>query len=184
MEDTGNKGAISRRAERILAFQVLYGLHFTDVGNREELLRLFAWAPPPDEEPRAPEQHPPARTPPPDGAPRAPEQHPFAWSLVEGTWAHLQDLDNLIARFSRNWRMDRMGRIELTLLRLAMFELICCPDVPSKVVLNEAIELMGKFGDVKSKHFVNGILNAAAREVTEGVLDGKALREADAHELK
>jgi N utilization substance protein B len=101
---------------------------------------------------------------------------------VEGTWAHLQDLDNLIARFSRNWRMDRMGRIELTLLRLAMFELICCPDVPSKVVLNEAIELMGKFGDVKSKHFVNGILDAAAREVMEGVLDGKALRKAKAHE--
>jgi N utilization substance protein B len=184
MEDTGSKGAVSRRAERILAFQVLYGLHFTEIGNREELLRLFVWAPPPDEEAREPEQHSSAWSPSPDGAARAPEQHPFAWSLVEGTWAHLKDLDNLIARFSRNWRMERMGRIELTLLRLAMFELICCPDVPPKVVLNEAIELMGKFGDVKSKHFVNGILDAAAREVTEGVLDGKALRKADAPELK
>jgi N utilization substance protein B len=151
------KGVMSRRTERILAFQVLYGLHFTEVNNRADLLRLFTQKPPPGE------------------GGNDLSEHPFAWFLVEGTWTRLADIDEHIARFSRNWRVERMGRVELTLLRLAMFELICCPDVPPKVVLNEAIELMSRFGDVKSKHFVNGILDAAAREVSEGAMNRDAL---------
>ena len=59
--------------------------------------------------------------------------------------------------------MDRLGKIELTLLRLAMFELLHRSDVPARVAINEALELTARFGDAKAKSFINGILDSAAR---------------------
>ena len=63
----------------------------------------------------------------------------FAWDAVQGVWSRRDELDKTISRFSRNWRVDRMGRVELTLLRLAMYELLYRQDVPAKVAINEAL---------------------------------------------
>ena len=57
-----------------------------------------------------------------------------------------------------------MGRVELTLLRLAMYELLYRQDVPAKVAINEALELSTRFGDAKAKSFINGILGSFLRE--------------------
>ena len=65
-----------------------------------------------------------------------------------------------------------MGKVEVTLLRLAMFELTRQKDVPPKVAINEAIELSKQFGDDKSRGFVNGILDAAAKALEAGRLNG------------
>jgi N utilization substance protein B len=92
----------------------------------------------------------------------------FAWELVLGVWSKRQELDKLIERFSQNWRLDRMGRVELALLRLAVYELIFRDDVPAKVVINEALELSRSFGDENSRGFVNGILDAASKAVESG----------------
>ena len=94
----------------------------------------------------------------------------FAWELVLGVWSKRQELDKLVARFSQNWRLERMGRVELALLRLAVYELVFRDDVPPKVVINEAIELSRRFGDENSRSFVNGILDAAAKTVESGEL--------------
>ena len=105
---------------------------------------------------------------------QAPEQtgelQGFAWELAEGVWRHAANLDALIARFSRNWRLERMGRIELTLLRLSLFELTFRPDVPPRVVINEALDLTARFGDAKAKRFINGILDAVAKAAEAGTL--------------
>lgn len=153
----------SRRAERIRAFQVLYGLHFAQSPDRSDLERLFLEMPPMDLDAASgaqPEALPPQET----------GLSGFAWELVEGVWTHMEQLDALVARFSRNWRVERMGRVELTLLRLSMFELAFRPDVPPKVAINEALDLTARFGDAKAKRFINGILDAAAKAAETGSL--------------
>ena len=101
---------------------------------------------------------------------REPEPQGFAWELVSGVWSRQGELDELIKQFSQNWRLDRMGKVELALLRLAAFELLFRDDVPPKVVINEAIDLSRQFGDENSHGFVNGILDAAVKAVESGKL--------------
>ena len=94
----------------------------------------------------------------------------FAWELVRGAWQNQVELDGLITDFSQNWRLDRMGKVELALLRLAAYELLYRDDVPGKVVINEAIELSKIFGDDSSRSFVNGILDAIVKALDSGEL--------------
>ena len=132
-----------RRLERIFAFKVLYGLCFAPAASEAELLRAFQLSP--------------------DRPAGMEDEDSFAWSLCFGVWKHQAELDKSIAALSDNWRVERMGKVEVTLLRIAMFELTKQKDVPPKVAINEAIELSKQFGDDKSRGFVNGILDAAAK---------------------
>ncbi len=144
----------TRRGERELAFQVLYGLSFTPANDIDELRRFFRVSP--DYLARWEGQEPPSQ---PSG---------FAWELVEGVWSKSDELDASITSFSRNWRVDRMGRVELTLLRLAVFEIMYRTDVPPKVAINEALELSRQFGEGNAKSFINGILDAVAKALETG----------------
>ncbi|MDD4648423.1 MAG: transcription antitermination factor NusB, partial [Desulfoplanes sp.] len=78
-----------------------------------------------------------------------------------------KELDTTIARFSKHCKLNRIAKIELTILRLAVFEMLHVPDVPVRVTINEAIELAKKFGDDNSRTFVNGILDAVAKDVAK-----------------
>ena len=98
------------------------------------------------------------------------ESDGFAWELVEGVWRATAELDDIIARFARNWRLERVGRVELTLLRLAVYEMLYRPDVPAKVALNEALELERQYGEEKSRTFVNGVLDAVVKALDKGEL--------------
>ncbi len=146
-----------RRAARAQAFQVLYSLSFADVTGEEDVRRAFSLFPAP-----------PAPDGSTDDAPQAAEG--FAWELVRGVWLKNDDLDRLIGRFSRNWRVDRLGRVEATLLRLALYEMLYRQDVPPKVAINEALELTRQFGEDNAVSFVNGVLDAAARALEDGSL--------------
>ena len=86
----------------------------------------------------------------------------FAGELVSGTVADQPAIDEVIAASSRNWRLERMSRVDRNILRLATAELKCFPDVPVKVVINEAVELAKRFGTSESPAFVNGILDRIA----------------------
>ena len=146
----------TRRGERELAFQVLYGLSFTPARDIDDLRRFFRISP--DYIARWQDQEPPAH---PSG---------FAWELVQGVWSKSDELDASITSFSRNWRVDRMGRVELTLLRLAVYEITFRNDVPAKVAINEALELSRQFGEGNAKSFINGILDAVAKALEIGGL--------------
>ena len=150
----------TRRGERELAFQVLYGLSFTPARTLEELRRSFRVSP--DNLVRSEESGVPVET------------SGFAWELVEGVWSNSAALDKAITQFSHNWRVDRMGRVELTLLRLAVYELLFRNDVPSKVSINEALELSRQFGEGNAKNFINGILDAVAKALEAGELQRPA----------
>jgi len=91
----------------------------------------------------------------------------FAAELVNGVIAHLPEIDGRIADKSKHWSMSRMARVDLNILRLAVYELLYRPDIPKNVTMNEAIEVAKKFGAEDSASFVNGILDEIASSVTD-----------------
>jgi N utilization substance protein B len=91
----------------------------------------------------------------------------FASELVTGVIENLADIDARIAEKSKHWSMSRMARVDLNILRLAVFELLYRSDIPKNVTMNEAIEVAKKFGSEDSASFVNGILDEIASSVTD-----------------
>ncbi|MCB9549823.1 MAG: transcription antitermination factor NusB [Myxococcales bacterium] len=89
----------------------------------------------------------------------------FVERLVEGTISHRAAIDTLIGRYSLNWKVTRMSRVDRNVLRLAAYELAFEGEVPVKATLNEAIELAKRYGAEDSGKFVNGILDRIAQEL-------------------
>lgn len=85
--------------------------------------------------------------------------------LVLGVIEHRNEIDPLIAERSEHWRLDRMAIIDRNILRMALYELLYCEDIPPKVTLNEAIDLGKRFGTEESGSFINGILDRIQNEV-------------------
>lgn len=90
---------------------------------------------------------------------------PLAVLLVEGVEAHRARVDELIAAHAKGWTIARMPVIDRSVLRIATFELLERPDVPTAVILDEAVELAKSFSTDDSGRFVNGVLAAIARKV-------------------
>lgn len=78
-----------------------------------------------------------------------------------------EEIDALIAKHSVGWKTERLTRVSRAILRLAVYELAFVDDIPSRVSINEAVELTKKFDDEKAKAFINGILNAVKNDVGE-----------------
>lgn len=94
----------------------------------------------------------------------APDEHTDR--LVRGVDEHRDELDERIGRLARGWTLDRMATLDLVILRVACFELAHCPEVPTGVVLAEAVDLAAGYGATDdSATFVNGVLAAAAEEL-------------------
>lgn len=82
----------------------------------------------------------------------------YVRAKVEQMIEKIPDLDEQLNEIAKGWTTKRMGKVELTILRLALFEIRFDDDVPEKVAINEAVELAKKFGGSDSPSFVNGIL--------------------------
>lgn len=78
---------------------------------------------------------------------------------------HREELDRLIEERLENWRFDRVSVIDLTILRIALAELLYCPETPTGVIINEAIEIAHRYSSHDAGRFVNGILDRLAGEV-------------------
>ena len=87
--------------------------------------------------------------------------------VIWGTLEKQAQLDGVIDNFLKGWELDRLNRIDLALLRLAIYEMLCEPDVPFGVAVNEAVELAKVFGSDESPSFVNGVLGNVARHIKE-----------------
>ena len=132
----------SRRQARENALQMLYQIEMSETGL-EEVLENF-WTHHPDE----------------DG-----ETKQFAEDLVKGVLGQKEAIDDFIVKHSTNWKLTRMACVDKNLLRLAVYELKNCKDIPIKVTLNEAIEIAKKFGSEESGSFINGVLDKIAKEL-------------------
>jgi len=113
-----------RRKAREVALQVLYSLNFVSL-DVDKALELF-WGN--------------------FVAPKSAKE--FAATLVEGTWHHREELDGLIAGCSDNWSLGRMSKVDISILRMAVFEFLYCDDIPSKVVSMKQL-IWGKHSDRK-----------------------------------
>ena len=124
-----------RRRGRELALQVLYQI---DVTHREvgEALDLF-W----------------------DNFTSDEEARYFCERLVRGMVEHLDEINDLIGKHAEHWEVGRMTQIDRNILRMAVYELVYCQDIPPKVTINEAVEIGKKFGSEDSGAFINGILD-------------------------
>ncbi len=95
----------------------------------------------------------------------SPEAISFARELVDGVRSERNRIDALIAAASQHWRLPRLSRVDLSLLRLSTFELLACADIPASVTIDEAVEIARRFGSEDSAAFVNGVLDAIATSV-------------------
>ncbi len=90
---------------------------------------------------------------------KARENYQFAEELIRGALEHLEDVDKTIQKYSQNWNFDRVARIDLAILRLAIYEMSYRRDIPPIVSINEAIDLSKRFSNPDAKRFINGILD-------------------------
>jgi N utilization substance protein B len=99
-----------------------------------------------------------------------PDVRPFFLRLVRGVLRSQTELDALIERFSENWSLGRMSGVDRNVMRIAVYEMVCCPDIPAKVSINEAVDIGKKFGTEESGAFINGIVDSIRATVEAGEL--------------
>jgi N utilization substance protein B len=134
----------SRRQARVLAFQSLFS---RDLNPKEldELLTLN-WMDPKEREELEP------------------DVLFFTRFLIAGTVEHWDEIDNVIEGQLRNWQFDRVGKVDLALLRISVFQLLFAKDIPPKVVIDEAIDISKRFSSDDSYRFINGVLDGLRKE--------------------
>ncbi len=104
------------------------------------------------------------------------EMREFARRLIDGTLQQQKEIDQILVAVTRNWDLRRMAAIDRNILRMAIFELMHCADIPPKVTINEAIELGKRFSTANSGSFVNGILDRVRIDIDKGVTAAPARR--------
>ncbi|MBE6593893.1 MAG: transcription antitermination factor NusB [Ruminococcaceae bacterium] len=90
-----------------------------------------------------------------------------------GVCENREKIDELIGANSNGWKTHRLTKLSRSVMRLAVYEMLFCDDIPASVSINEAVELTKKFDDPKAKAFVNGVLNSV-KNALEGKEDGNA----------
>jgi len=90
----------------------------------------------------------------------------YVSQMLEGVRAHTAEIDGLVSRFSKDWAIERIARVDLSILRVAIYEMLYRKqDVPAGAAINEAVELAKRYGGERSYAFVNGILGSVAKEI-------------------
>jgi len=143
----------SRRKGRILAFQALYAwdvryVQTGDVSIPQELLD-FSWA---EKDKQL------------DGNMTA-----FSRLLFTGTVENIAAVDGMIKEHLQNWGLERLNRVDLAVLRMSVYTLMFQTDMPSSIVIDEAIEISREFGTDDSYRFVNGVLDGVLGSVRKGL---------------
>lgn len=88
----------------------------------------------------------------------------FILSEVRGVLDNMPKIDELINKYSDDWTVNRMASTDRNILRLAVYEILYCQDIPVSVSINEAIEIAKKYGDEQSYKFINGLLGSIAKD--------------------
>lgn len=96
----------------------------------------------------------------------------LARSWIRGAWQGMGQIDRMIQSVSSNWDLHRISQVDRANLRLAVYQMLHCPDIPMKVVINEAVELAKVFSTAQSPGFVNGVLDAIRGKLAEEMGEG------------
>lgn len=87
----------------------------------------------------------------------------YAKALYEGVNANIEDLDNTISNYLKGWKIHRISKVNLAILRIAVYEIKCVDDVPPSVAINEAVELAKKYSNPEDASYINGVLGSVLR---------------------
>jgi N utilization substance protein B len=111
------------------------------------------------------------------------KSRPFFRKLVNGVLGKKGQIDALVERFSQNWNISRMSCVDRNVMRIAIYEMLYCDDIPPKVSINEAVDIGKKFGTQESGAFINGIMDSIREAlVEEGTLQKMDVARYDAVE--
>ncbi len=141
-EEKPVKRSSQRRENRKCAVQFLYQWELNKPEQVNDALRVFLET---QEQPR--------------------DYYAFTEELVHGTLEHIKAIDAEILARAANWTFERIAKVDLSILRLAIFELLHRRDIPPVVSINEAIELGKVFSNLDSKRFINGILDQVKNQI-------------------
>lgn len=130
---------MTRKEERELAFTLIFEKIFNDDLTVEEIIKNAVEA-------------------------RLIEENVFACSLAQLTYDNRDEIDKIIGENSVGWKIERLPKVTLAIMRLAFCELLYVPSVPTGVTINEAVELAKKFASQEDASFINGILGKYVRE--------------------
>src|SRR4051812_10755680 len=125
-----------RREGRVAAVQYLFAWSLNPPKNLADDLRVFF-----------------------ENFPEPRDHYAFGEEIIHGLIDHAADIDARIRELAQNWEFERIAKIDLAILRVAMFEMIYRKDIPPVVSINEAIDLSKQFSNADSKRFINGILD-------------------------
>ena len=103
------------------------------------------------------------------------KSRPFFRKLVNGVLGKKGQIDALVERFSQNWNISRMSCVDRNVMRIAIYEMLYCDDIPPKVSINEAVDIGKKFGTQESGAFINGIMDS----IREALLEEGTLQKMD-----
>jgi len=132
-----SKGQFTQRHDgRVAALQYLYAWSLNTPADLEDDLRVFF-----------------------EGLDNPRDHYAFGEELIHGAIGHIGDIDGKIRSLAQNWEFDRIAKIDLAILRLAIFEMLFRKDIPPVVSINEAIDLSKQFSNADAKRFINGILD-------------------------
>ena len=92
---------------------------------------------------------------------------PFILKEYNGTVQYQKEIDTIITKSSKNWKTSRMAKLDLTILRLAVYEMYYEDDIPNNVAINEAVELAKKYSGDEAPAFINGLLGNVIRGIKE-----------------
>lgn len=90
----------------------------------------------------------------------------YSFSVFKGVYDNLERIDGIISQKTKGWSINRISKVSLAVLRVAVYEMLFVDNVPSSVAINEAVELLKKFATKDDASFVNGILGTVASEIT------------------
>lgn len=130
----GNKSEITRHQAREVAVQMLYQMDINEEGLVKNLEKLH------------------------QERPELNLRGSFLSTILEGTYQQVREIDELVDENIDNWKMERIGKVERNIIRLAVYEILYESDIPVAVSIDEAVELAKDFNDQEAGKFVNGIL--------------------------
>ena len=125
-----------RHDGRVAALQYLYAWSINPPDNPVDDLRIFF-----------------------EGLDHPRDHYAFGEELIHGTIEHATEIDGRIRGLAHNWDFERIAKIDLAILRIAMYEMLHRKDIPPVVSINEAIDLSKEFSNADAKRFINGILD-------------------------
>ena len=147
-----------RRRARELAIQVLFHMEY-NTGDPEEMFQIVCESFDPPKAVRS-----------------------FSRELVLGVCSNRDEIDRLITRSSKNWRLGRMSHVDRNILRVGAYEIRFMKDIPPKVSIDEAVEMGKRFGTDESGAFINGILDHVFNAMREE--DAEYGSESDSSQIK